>query len=153
MTTITTANDTAPQTIPETLSPEQYDHQREVFRAHCAALLNVEEERLHFNEREQRTRMAAIHLNLIASYLEGQVFDDMALFCLESAVTSARDALEQHARSLAYQAIHQHANGEELTPTLCAEALTALIADEPEYSPVRRVLVDIHAENIGAMEG
>jgi hypothetical protein len=95
--------------------------------------------------------MAAINLNMLTSYLEDHVFDDAALFFLESAVSSAREALEQHARTLAFQAIERYADGADITPALRAEALAVLLASEPEYSPARRVLVDMQSENMDVM--
>lgn len=151
MNTIITANDSTTQQTSETLSSEHYAHQQEAFRAKCAELLDLEREALRFNERGQRTRMAAINLNMLTSYLEDHVFDDAALFFLESAVSSAREALEQHARTLAFQAIERYADGADITPALRAEALAVLLASEPEYSPARRVLVDMQSENMDVM--
>ncbi|WP_336285476.1 hypothetical protein [Citrobacter arsenatis] len=130
-----------------------YEQARESFRQQCARVIHSEDNAAQFNERAYRSRRVTATFKMLTSYLEGQVFEDDALYFLESAADGLLNAVGLHGREIINHEIICHAEGRELTSELRAEVLSGLIAAEPEYSPYYPLLVEMLKEVNGTLPG
>lgn len=126
---------------------------REHFRRDCAVLIRDIDNAARVNECTQRTRRAEVELKMLASYLEGQIFEDSALFGIECALVNMREAIADHGRKIIEQGITDYATGGDITPEIRAEAIRAMIPHEPEHSPYYPVLVEMLNEANTATSG
>lgn len=139
-------------TTAETTQPD-YEQAREAFRQQCASVIRSEDNAAQFNERAYRSRRVTATFKMLTSYLEGQVFEDDALYFLESAADGLRNAVGLHGRDIINHMIICHAESRELKTELRAEIITGLIAEEPEYSPYYPVLVEMLNEANSILPG
>ncbi|MDK9583171.1 hypothetical protein [Lelliottia wanjuensis] len=140
--TTTTAEMSTTSTDTE-ITANQLEIKREDFRQDCANLIRSIENASRVDECVHRTRRAEIELKMLASYLEGQIFEDAALFGVECAVANLREAIADHGRKVIELGITNYATGGDITPEIRAEAIRAMIPHEPDHSLYHAVLVDM----------